>query len=83
MSVSEKVFTHGVIQDADGNMTHHMHPVGETLGEGIGDQEYGKPCVWCTRGVPLLPEVRRVVKDGWIQFFDPSGETICAPVRAE
>lgn len=78
----EQIFNYGVIQDADGNMTHHMHPPGETLTTpGIGDQPCGAACVWCERGIPLLPQVRRVVRDGWIQYFDPSGESIGQPVR--
>ena len=75
-------FTSGVRQDADGTITHHLHPPGEAvLGYGVMGQEYGAPCILCARGVPLLPPLRRVVRDGWVQYIDPTGETISAPVR--
>lgn len=76
----EKVYDLGVIQDADGTMTAHMHPPGATLGVDIGGQKAGEPCIWCARGVRLMPAVRRVVKDGIVTIFDTeTGDLISGP----
>jgi hypothetical protein len=68
---SDKVFSYGVIQDADGTMKLHTHPDGE-------------PCVWCARGVPRFNAIRRVVEDGLVTITDVvTGEQVAEPYRLE